>query len=87
MSFLLMGRWAGAQLMSLSFLVEGCTSAFDVVFLSVLADLAKTTTERATAWWLADIFLIPNYLLEIDEKHWKTYGKHGIQMYTISADA
>lgn len=36
--------------MSLSFLVEGCTSAFDVVFLSVLADLAKTTTERVTCF-------------------------------------
>lgn len=41
----------GSQsLMSLSFLVEGCTSAFDVVFLSVLADLAKTTTERVTCF-------------------------------------
>ena len=39
-----------AQLMSLSFVVEGCTSAFDVVFLSVLADLAKTTTERVTCF-------------------------------------
>ena len=65
--------------MSLSFLVEGCTSAFDVVFLSVLADLAKTTTERVTAWWLAGIFSILNHVLEIDGKHWKTYGKHGTQ--------
>lgn len=38
------------SLMSLSFVVEGCTSAFDVVFLSVLADLAKTTTERVTCF-------------------------------------
>lgn len=41
-----------STVMSLSFLVEGGTSAFDVVFLSVLADLAQSTTERVTCFSL-----------------------------------
>ncbi|CAK9037388.1 unnamed protein product [Durusdinium trenchii] len=41
----------GSQsVMCMSFIVEGCTSAFDVVFLSVLADLAKSTTDRVTCF-------------------------------------
>ena len=41
----------GSQsVMCMSFIVEGCTSAFDVVFLSILADLAKSTTDRVTCF-------------------------------------
>ncbi|CAJ1398240.1 unnamed protein product [Effrenium voratum] len=41
----------GSQsVMALSFVIEGSTSAFDVVFLSILADLTRTTTERVTCF-------------------------------------